>query len=464
VSGPALVNYQSAQGWTLGPRPDDANTFASGINGDPKTPILQGYQGDPTRVHVVAAPGSEQMHVVNLGGMSFPLDPNLAGIKDPNAANNKMAQNYTASSVKLQNRSIGAFETLDATLDGGMGGPGAVKGDFVYHDRRLTYTQAGMWGLLRSLDKNLCTNLQALPGLPCAAAPAPAPAPAPQPAPGPAVAPGVPGAVTQQGFAAPSALTPNANLAAWTIPTQLSWTASTGTVNHYVVTQTGSTSSNLLTWTANAALNASYTTTAPAMTANLQVGKMATTGISLNKYSFTVMACASTDNSVCSAPSTANSFTLIPVDDIIVGPLLSGAGSIGYSGSWLTKSMPGQAYGGTVHYATQQGANALLKNLTFTVTGDVAWVSTLGPNMGIATVQVDNGPLQTIDLYAACPAGNTTCATSGVAKAAQVVWQTAGLTPGVQHTVKVTVTGTHNPAAAATSTNEVDVDAFVAIR
>ena len=49
-------------------------------------------------------------------------------------------------------------------------------------------------------------------------------------------------------------------------------------------------------------------------------------------------------------------------------------------------------------------------------------------------------------------------------KPAQVVWQTNGLAAGVQHKVTVTVTGTHNPAAAPTSTNEVDVDAFIALR
>ena len=259
--------------------------------------------------------------------------------------------------------------------------------------------------------------------------------------------------MAQQGFAAPSALTPNANLANWTIPVQLSWAPSaTGSVDHYVLAQTGTSSSNLLAWSANAALTASYTSTAPATTVKLPVGKMTTAGIQLNKYSFTVSACSSTDNSVCSSQSTVSSFTLIPVDDIIVGPLLSGAGSIGYSGSWTTKSMPGAAYGGTVHFATQQGANALLQNLTFTVNGDVAWVSTLGPNMGIAKVQVDGGPVQIIDLY------------SPTLKPAQVVWQTNGLTAGVQHKVTVTVTGTHNPAAAPTSTNEVDVDAFIALR
>jgi len=277
----------------------------------------------------------------------------------------------------------------------------------------------------------------------------------------PSKAPATPGTPAQQGFAAPSLLTPPTpntatNLANWTIPVQLSWPASsTGNVDHYEVQGTVSTSTNLVTWSGANGLpsQAGFTSTGPATTVNLAVGKMTTAGISLNKYAFQVRACSSPDGSVCSAFSSVNqAFTLIPVDDTIAGPLLNGAGSIGYSGSWTTKSMPGAAYGGTVHFATQQGANALLQNLTFTVNGDVAWVSTLGPNMGIAKVQVDGGPVQIIDLY------------SPTLKPAQVVWQTNGLTAGVQHKVTVTVTGTHNPAAAPTSTNEVDVDAFIALR
>jgi hypothetical protein len=414
--------------------------FSSKVYGDPKTPVLQAYQGDPTRIHVVAAPGSEQMHVFSMNGASFPLDPNL---------NATTLNNPKLGSVKLQNRSLGAYETLDAYLDGGMGGAGQVKGDFVYQDRRLVYTEDGMWGLLRSLDKTVCTNLQALPGFSCGApAPAPAPTPAPSPAPA-AVAPSVPGTPAQKGFVAPSAMGTNANLALWTAPLTVSWPASTGTVDHYEVQASSSSSSNLLTWTAPTAYSTVATSPSATATVKLAVGKMNTTGITLNKYTFQVRACATADSSLCSAFSTVSQpFTMIPVDDIIVGPLLSGAGSIGYSGSWLTKALSG-AYGGTVHYTTATGANALLQNVTFTVSGDVAWVSTMGPNMGIATVSVDGGPAQTVDLY------------SPTVKTATVVWQTAGLAPGITHTVRVTDTGTKNASSLGT---ELDIDTFLAVR
>ena len=79
--------------------------------------------------------------------------------------------------------------------------------------------------------------------------------------------------------------------------------------------------------------------------------------------------------------------------------------------------------------------------------GNAAWIGTLGPDRGIATVSIDNGAPMTIDTY------------SATVKPAQVVYALNGLAPGV-HTVTVQVTGTKN----AKSTNtRVDVDGFVAL-
>ena len=59
VDGPALVNYQSA------PRPtDDADGVLLGGARRPGHAVLQAYVGDPVRVHVLGAPGSEQPHVI----------------------------------------------------------------------------------------------------------------------------------------------------------------------------------------------------------------------------------------------------------------------------------------------------------------------------------------------------------------------------------------------------------------
>ena len=91
VGGPALVNYRSA------PRADDAAMFSSRANGDPATPILRAYAGDPTKVHVVAAPDSEQPHAFSLGGLSWSQDP------------------YMSASTQLQTRGIAPAQTMDWT-------------------------------------------------------------------------------------------------------------------------------------------------------------------------------------------------------------------------------------------------------------------------------------------------------------------------------------------------------------
>jgi hypothetical protein len=108
--------------------------------------------------------------------------------------------------------------------------------------------------------------------------------------------------------------------------------------------------------------------------------------------------------------------------------------------------VPG-AYGGSVHFATKPGPTATLNSLTWTVTGNGAWVSTLGPDRGIATVQIDGGTPTVIDLFAPTQ------------QPAQVVWTLGYLSPGT-HTVTVTVQGTANAASTGT---RVDVDAFVVI-
>jgi len=155
-------------------------------------------------------------------------------------------------------------------------------------------------------------------------------------------------------------------------------------------------------------------------------------------YQFQVRACSS--QTTCSNWAIGPKFIVAPVDDSVLA-------HIQYRGNWQVGSVAG-AYGGGVHFATQPGPNATVNGLTWTVTsGSVAWVSTLGPDRGIATITIDGGAPVTMDLYAP---------TQQVAK---VVYTLGGLSPGT-HTVVLTVTGTKNAASAGT---RVDVDAFVAI-
>jgi manganese oxidase len=160
VEGPALVNYRSD------PRPDDASAFSSRAHGDPVTPILKAHVGDAMRVHVLGAPGSEQPHVFSLGGLRWSTDPMLPGATTVEAA------------------AVSPWTTTDIRVMGGAGGQGGLVGDMWYGDLRRPFTQAGMWGLVRSLPAESCEILP-LDGTPCGPRPAPEPDPAPSPSPDP---------------------------------------------------------------------------------------------------------------------------------------------------------------------------------------------------------------------------------------------------------------------------------------
>jgi FtsP/CotA-like multicopper oxidase with cupredoxin domain len=150
VSGPALVNYRQASA-----RPDDTNMFSSLVYGDPATPLLKAYAGDPVKIHVLGAPASEQVHVFTLGGMSWPGDM------------------YIHNSSQWESRAVGPWEKIDILISGGAGGTAQMSGDYFYGDLRRPFTQAGMWGLFRVLPNTCATGGTS--GLLCIALPASAP-------------------------------------------------------------------------------------------------------------------------------------------------------------------------------------------------------------------------------------------------------------------------------------------------
>ena len=147
VSQHALVNYESA------PRPDGPTAFSSPVNGDPATPLLRAYAGDPVGVHALGAAGNEQVQSFTLGGMSFPWDPNEDG------------------TLKLTHLAVGPFETVNAYPTGGAGGEAKNVGDYAYGTGRLAFTQAGMWGLFRSMSDPSCP-IKPLDGGSCLGVPA----------------------------------------------------------------------------------------------------------------------------------------------------------------------------------------------------------------------------------------------------------------------------------------------------
>jgi hypothetical protein len=102
---------------------------------------------------------------------------------------------------------------------------------------------------------------------------------------------------------------------------------------------------------------------------------------------------------------------------------------------------------GSVHFSTRAGATVTLAKPQ-AATG-FAFVSTVGPDRGKALISVDGQPAVSVDLYAP------------TAQPAQVVWSVAGLTPGVNHNVVVTVTNTKSTVSTGT---RVDYDAILTLR
>ena len=102
----------------------------SAVHGDPATPLLEAFAGDPVRIHILA-PFSEQAHVFSIEGHEWPFEPGRSGTD-------------MLSSVQ-----IGGLEAITIWLADGAGGRDALPGDYLYGDHREPFREAGLWGLFR---------------------------------------------------------------------------------------------------------------------------------------------------------------------------------------------------------------------------------------------------------------------------------------------------------------------------
>ena len=131
VDGVVGLNYNAEPlGRRLENNPDTSRVFSSASHGDPSTPVMEAFAGDPVRVHVLV-PFSEQNHVFSIEGHQWPLEPDMEG------------------SDLLSSAQIGATGTLNIFVDNGAGGRFRAPGDYLYGDHREPYRQAGLWGIFR---------------------------------------------------------------------------------------------------------------------------------------------------------------------------------------------------------------------------------------------------------------------------------------------------------------------------
>jgi hypothetical protein len=140
---------------------DPARLFSSEVHGDPETPLLEAFLGDPIVIRNLV-PASNDVHTLHVDGHWFRLEP------------------FSATSPPINTVHLGISERYDLMIPG-AGGPQGLPGDYLYYNGRSFKLREGSWGLIRVYGDAAGTPLQKLPGYeaipPPAAAICPADAP-----------------------------------------------------------------------------------------------------------------------------------------------------------------------------------------------------------------------------------------------------------------------------------------------
>ncbi len=122
--------------------PDPSVLFSSKIHGDPDTPMLRAYVGDPVVFRLLHQLMNES-HVWTIAGHTF------------------TTERYAADANRKNSIHVGIAERYD--LVSFAGGPQRMPGDYLHFNGRSSHFAEGGWGLLRVLGKEV-KDLKKLPG------------------------------------------------------------------------------------------------------------------------------------------------------------------------------------------------------------------------------------------------------------------------------------------------------------
>ncbi len=123
--------------------PSVENVFSSKVHGDPDTPLLRAYLGDPIMIRTLVTAINET-HTLHVTGHWFRF------------------QRYNPDSQPRSTMHIGIAERHDVSIPE-AGGPQRMAGDYLYYNGRVSKVTEGSWGIIRVLDKEV-KDLQLLPG------------------------------------------------------------------------------------------------------------------------------------------------------------------------------------------------------------------------------------------------------------------------------------------------------------
>jgi FtsP/CotA-like multicopper oxidase with cupredoxin domain len=130
-------------------RYDESGAYSSYAFGDPATPVMRSYVGDPVVQRVLHA-GSEVLHVhhVHGGSIRWRRQPGLGPV-DTTSGLTKKPDLLPGPSERTDAQSMAPAETFDQWSECGSGGCQASVGDFLWHCHVAQHYFAGMWGLWR---------------------------------------------------------------------------------------------------------------------------------------------------------------------------------------------------------------------------------------------------------------------------------------------------------------------------
>ena len=120
----------------------DPYAFSSVKYGDPATPLLRAYVGDPVVVRAVGV--NERNEALRIQGSRF------------------RKERFNADGELVDAATTGISERFDYVLDGGAGGPAGMAGDYLYYSTRNFAFESGAWGIFRVHDRAQA-DLRALP-------------------------------------------------------------------------------------------------------------------------------------------------------------------------------------------------------------------------------------------------------------------------------------------------------------
>jgi hypothetical protein len=132
--GNRAINYRTERfAPRLAANPEPAWVMSSEVHGDPATPVLQAYAGDPVWIRLLQGQDRGRAHSFLLHGHGWrdkPADPN--------------------SMIRTGLGGLMPGRSFNLGLLGGAGGEQQSSGDYLYRDGLLpNQVNAGLWGLLR---------------------------------------------------------------------------------------------------------------------------------------------------------------------------------------------------------------------------------------------------------------------------------------------------------------------------